>query len=108
MVSTIINSCLCIPSHTTVLICYCHQDPKEVQHRDQVKRTICSNSGITLVVIPYWWNRSIESVAQTLRRIRPDISISPDLLTGDEIPVDMPKQRSISPGTVVLNVNKMQ
>jgi len=36
-----------------------------VQQRDKQKELICRNSGITLVVIPYWWDQTIESIIHT-------------------------------------------
>jgi len=44
-----------------------------VQRRDERKRNICQHDGITLIVIPYWWDKTLESLALTIRNIRPDI-----------------------------------
>ncbi len=44
-----------------------------VQHRDKQKRLICHSNGITLIVIPFWWDHTIESLAQTIHQTRPDI-----------------------------------
>ncbi len=44
------------------------------------------------MVIPYWWNKSIESIAILLRRLRPDLIISPHFLNGSEISPNAPKK----------------
>ncbi len=47
-----------------------------------------------MIVIPFWWDKKIESVVHTIRMTRPDIMLPPTLLSkGDPIPLDMPKQR---------------
>ncbi len=58
-----------------------------MKERDEHKKMICERDGITLVVIPYWWNKTIESVAHTLHSIRPDVLIPASLLNGKPIPV---------------------
>ncbi len=64
---------------------------EKVQQNDQVKRQICDNNGITLLVIPYWWDKTKESLAQTLHAVRPDISLPAALLKGDVISSIVPK-----------------
>ncbi len=64
-----------------------------VQQRDEMKKIICDMHGITLLVIPYWWNKTIESVAQTIHFARPDILLSSKLLTGEPIPCSFPMQQ---------------
>ncbi len=70
-------------------------DPVSVQQRDKTKRHICELTGISLLVIPFWWNKKMESVAQAIHAIRPDIEISSHLLKGDIIPTEMPYQRPL-------------
>ena len=41
-----------------------------VQQRDQEKRKACEKAGITLIEIPYWWDDSIETLAETLKKHR--------------------------------------
>ncbi len=65
-----------------------------VKQRDEVKQLLCDKNGITLIVVPYWWNKSMESVAQTIHMMRPDIKISPYLLKGDPISNYTPPQRN--------------
>ena len=61
-------------------------DPEEQQRRDSEKRIKCAEEGITLIEIPYWWDRNssklinsylflsiIESLLATIHQIRPDI-----------------------------------
>ncbi len=55
------------------------------------KREKCSELGITLFIIPYWWNKTVESVARTIHAVRPDVHISPSMLNGDLIPERDPK-----------------
>ncbi len=61
-----------------------------IQKRDEFKQTICYQDGITLIVIPYWWNRSVESLAHSIYMARPDVPVS-SYLTGDKIPTEIPK-----------------
>ncbi len=37
---------------------------------------IITDLGITLVTIPYWWNRSASSLASQIHLSRPDISVA--------------------------------
>ncbi len=64
-----------------------------MEQRDRVKQGICTEHGITLIVIPYWWDKKIESVAQTIYGIRPDVDMSSSLLIGEEIPKKMPTEK---------------
>eukprot|EP01124_Arcella_intermedia_P022224 TRINITY_DN3269_c0_g1_i22.p1 TRINITY_DN3269_c0_g1~~TRINITY_DN3269_c0_g1_i22.p1 ORF type:complete len:519 (-),score=97.69 TRINITY_DN3269_c0_g1_i22:307-1863(-) len=41
--------------------------------RDLKKRESCAGRGITLVVVPYWWDGKKESLCSTLHLIRPDL-----------------------------------
>ena len=36
------------------------------KNRDQEKEKICSDHGIQLIIIPYWWNNKLESLKQTI------------------------------------------
>lgn len=64
-----------------------------MQQRDKFKQTVCHNNGITLIVIPYWWDKSIQSVAATIQAVRPDIHLPHDLLGGNVISTIMPVQQ---------------
>ncbi len=70
-----------------------YNDLVEQQHRDNVKQQICYTNGITLIIIPFWWNRKVESVAHSIHTTRPDILLPSHLLTHDIIPTEMPTQR---------------
>eukprot|EP01124_Arcella_intermedia_P021968 TRINITY_DN3174_c0_g1_i5.p1 TRINITY_DN3174_c0_g1~~TRINITY_DN3174_c0_g1_i5.p1 ORF type:complete len:431 (+),score=96.59 TRINITY_DN3174_c0_g1_i5:19-1311(+) len=41
--------------------------------RDMRKKQRCAEEGITLLTIPYWWDRKKESLTATLHLFRPDI-----------------------------------
>ncbi len=63
---------------------------ERVVQRDEQKRLLCAQDGITLVVIPFWWNRKVESVLVTIHNERPDIKLPSTLLKGAPIPTEMP------------------
>ncbi len=64
---------------------------KVVQERDEQKQAICKATGITLIVIPYWWDRTIEEVANAIHSVRPDIFVPASLLRGKSIPREIPQ-----------------
>jgi hypothetical protein len=41
--------------------------------RDKEKKALSSEYGITLVTIPYWWRKDIQSLMATVWEIRPDL-----------------------------------
>ena len=41
--------------------------PEIQQNRDEEKRTACLQAEITLVEVPYWWDRTLDSVVATLK-----------------------------------------
>lgn len=43
--------------------------------KDQNKRNICDELGITLVEIPYWWNQSEDALIMAIQKHRPDIKL---------------------------------
>jgi len=45
------------------------------QFRDQKKKQICSEHGIELIIIPYWWENKIESLKSTIFKEYPNISL---------------------------------
>ncbi len=63
----------------------CCHDSAHIQQRDAFKISVCQQNGITLMVVPYWWDKKEESLAQSLHKCRPDIPIDPELLVGNEI-----------------------
>jgi hypothetical protein len=46
---------------------------EENKNIDSMKRELCSEAGITLVEIPYWWNKKADSLAATIYAHRPDL-----------------------------------
>ncbi len=50
----------------------------------------CEQSGITLIVVPFWWDKSMESLVGTIASARPDIIMNRK--AGDVIPMEMPPQ----------------
>jgi len=44
------------------------------QQRDYEKHHLSGSHGITLIEVPYWWQRDKDSLATTLHKYRPDIS----------------------------------
>jgi hypothetical protein len=44
------------------------------KHRDALKRQFCAELGITLIEIPYTWDRSKESIRSQIIQARPDLS----------------------------------
>ena len=59
------------------------------QARDMEKRKICEENGITLIEIPYWWDREKSSLIATIHRVRPDLL--PNAGDGNPIP-DVPNE----------------
>ncbi len=60
-----------------------------VQERDRFKQLVCKNCGIHLIVVPYWWDKTVESVVHTIAAFRPDTQLP----EGDTIPMEIPKQK---------------
>jgi hypothetical protein len=46
---------------------------KQQGNRDKLKAEISKEYGITLVVIPYWWNHSEKFLKTQIASLRPDI-----------------------------------
>jgi hypothetical protein len=57
------------------------------QQADLFKSTFANQLGITLVSIPFWWDKSSDSLAATIMSKRPDINIS---IRSMPIPTEMP------------------
>ena len=43
------------------------------QTRDEIKAALSSTKGITLIEVPYWWDRKLSSLAATVYNTRPDL-----------------------------------
>jgi hypothetical protein len=59
------------------------------QRRDRAKRNFASQFGITVISIPFWWDRSSNSLASTIEYYRPDINLQPSKEV-PPIPLEMP------------------
>jgi hypothetical protein len=60
------------------------------QRNDALKRKFASNMGITLISIPFWWDKSVASLEATIHYYRPDlIQATP---SGKPIPLQMPNK----------------
>jgi hypothetical protein len=51
--------------------------PLMYQIRDKQKREACAAAKITLIEIPYWWNKHKESLLATIHQARPDMVAKP-------------------------------
>jgi hypothetical protein len=59
------------------------------QRRDRAKLKFASQFGITLIPIPFWWDRSSDSLASTIEYYRPDINLQSKKKV-PPIPLEMP------------------
>jgi hypothetical protein len=60
------------------------------QQRDEVKRSFAKQLGITLISIPFWWDKSPNSLASTIQLHRPDVKMTGNLQFTSPIPSQMP------------------
>lgn len=95
-----------------------YQSLEEVQNRDRIKRRLVEERGITLLVIPYWWDGKEErcfsfsfviivpcncpcSLVATIKKRRPDLlperAVDSSMATPEQIPEVLPE--NISAGT---------
>jgi hypothetical protein len=61
------------------------------QRRDQLKRKFAAQLGLTLIPIPFWWDKSSSSLTSTLHYYRPDLINSQDKNV-PPIPLEMPSR----------------
>jgi hypothetical protein len=47
------------------------------RQKDEEKRKVCRENEITLIEVPYWWNKEISSLAATINKERKDLIIYP-------------------------------
>ena len=57
----------------------------EGKERDLLKEDLCKEKGITMVQVPYWWDRKISSLEATIHSVRPELFQEPPL--GSPIPL---------------------
>lgn len=68
-----------------------------MQH-DQDRKDKCKQAGITLIEVPYWWNRVKTSLAATIAEVRPELISQADMLDPvtkrrvDPIPDEKPER----------------
>jgi len=41
--------------------------------KDAEKETACERAGITLFIVPFWWDCTKESLVQLVRKVKPDL-----------------------------------
>jgi hypothetical protein len=51
--------------------------PSNIQKRDKEKLDKCNANNITLITIPYWWDRTCDSLKATIHRYRCDLIPQP-------------------------------
>ena len=61
---------------------------EEDKLRDLQKGVLCKEKGITLVEVPYWWDRKFNSLASSVYQQRPDLFKDPPM--GSPIPLNPP------------------
>ncbi len=49
-----------------------------------MKESLCRTNGVTLIVIPYWWDNTIHSIAHEIHTARPDTELPLHLLLNGE------------------------
>ncbi len=84
-------------THSSLLLCR-HHNVETVQQRDMYKRSVCSSHGITLIVVPFWWDEKVDSVAQQIHAVRPDIHPPAGILWNNvtTIAPEMPHEKGIT------------
>ena len=65
--------------------------------RDLNKDEICKEHGITLIKVPYWWDRKTSSLAATIYNVRPDLVTKPE---GSPIPLNPPAEPLVDAKTI--------
>jgi hypothetical protein len=61
------------------------------QRIDAIKQAFAKERGITLIPIPFWWDKSPASIAATIQFYRPDIQLE-GITPAAAIPSEMPQQ----------------
>jgi len=52
---------------------FIHGKTIDYAKRDEEKRQVCHALGITLIEVPYWWQRDKESIIAIIHNSRPDL-----------------------------------
>jgi len=61
------------------------------QRRDRQKLRLCKLKGITLVYVPYWWDRTESSLRATIAQQRPDLNLLDPILHQGAVPIPSSK-----------------
>jgi hypothetical protein len=62
------------------------------QKSDNIKQKFITQMGITLISIPFWWDKSRNSLASTIKLHRPDIEMLDHSTSTPPIPLTMPSK----------------
>jgi hypothetical protein len=54
-----------------------NSDQERIFEIDIEKKNACKNLGITLIEVPFWWDRQKETLAATIHQHRPDLIPDP-------------------------------
>ncbi len=73
MVLTTIQTIRCIYQFFKRSLSTSYGSAANIQYLDNDKKRICEAHGITLIAIPYWWDRKVSSLAATIAHHRPDM-----------------------------------
>jgi len=65
---------------------YKYGSPERRQQRDQRKTELCDRYGITIVIVPFWWDCKKETISMGIELQRPDIFHSARFSINDAIP----------------------
>jgi hypothetical protein len=69
------------------------------QRVDQLKLKFAKEAGITLISIPFWWDKSRASLAATIQHYRPDMNFSvpntPDAMISTLMPAKLLKAQYV-------------
>ena len=81
---------------------YKAQKCSEIGPKCLIHSVLTVNIGITLVQIPYWWNKKRSSLEATLHQVRPELV--PGNPTADPVPSTPPSEFKVRKSKVVSNI----
>jgi hypothetical protein len=67
------------------------------QQNDRLKKLVSQANGITLIEIPFWWDRTRDSLISTIHFYRPDIQLPPSSAPRiqSEMPSNLANKKSL-------------